>query len=104
MNLQRQRPAIGINQRVTLTAFDLFPGVEASRTPAFRGLHRLAVDYGRRGARLAADALAIQHHQMMVASPWGSRKQKPAPAKRSACIMVRSIPVLPVPVIPITYR
>ena len=27
-------------------------------------------------------------------------KQKPAPARRSACIMLRSSPVLPVPVMP----
>src|SRR6202789_118761 len=42
MDMQRERPAVSINQRVTLAAFDLFPGVEASRTSAFRGLHRLA--------------------------------------------------------------
>src|SRR5580658_4501733 len=34
MDLERERPAVGINQGVTLAAFDLFAGVEASRTVA----------------------------------------------------------------------
>src|ERR1700683_1172669 len=36
MNLQRERPSVGVDQRVTLAAFDLFSGVEAARPPAFR--------------------------------------------------------------------
>ena len=35
-----------------------------------------------------------------LASPWGSRKQKPSPASMSARMRLNSSPVLPVPVCP----
>ena len=66
MRLQNERPTIRVDHGVTLAAFDLLAGVEAARTAAFRGFHRLAVDHGGRRTGLAFDALAIEHHQTMV--------------------------------------
>jgi hypothetical protein len=39
VNEQAERPAIGVDHRVTLAPEDLLGGIEAARAAAFRGFH-----------------------------------------------------------------
>lgn len=58
--------ALRIGDDMTLAAINLLTSVRAARTAAFRGFHRLAVDYSRRRARLASSFFADRHHQRVI--------------------------------------
>jgi hypothetical protein len=49
VRFDQQRPAIDVDQGVTLAPLDLLARIESARTAAFRGLDALAVDNGRAG-------------------------------------------------------
>src|ERR1700691_4740404 len=52
-----------VGEDVTFAALHLLSGIEPARAAGFRRLHRLAVDYARGRAGLAAVLLARLHHQ-----------------------------------------
>ena len=68
MDLQRQCPAIRIDHRVPLAAFDLLARIVAAGATSFGRFHGLAVNDGGTGACFTPDTLAVEDHQVMVMS------------------------------------
>ncbi len=68
--IDQKQPAIGIYGNVTLAADDLLGRVEAARLGR-RGLDRLAVYHGGRGARLSPRTLAVHHQPLELLSDLG---------------------------------
>src|SRR3546814_449919 len=66
VNEQREYAPVGIHHGMTLAPHHLHAGIIAARAAGFGRLHALAVDDGRRRARLPADAGAVELDQMMV--------------------------------------
>src|SRR3546814_8306225 len=66
VNEQREYAPVGIHHGMTLAPHHLLAGIIAARAAGFGRLHALAVDDGRRRARLPADAGAVELDQMMV--------------------------------------
>src|SRR5665213_2992391 len=66
MDLQPDQVAERVDDDVALAALDLLTGIIPSRTAAFRGLERLAVDHASARAGFAPDLLARGHNQHMV--------------------------------------
>ena len=69
--------AVGIDHGVTLAAVDFLACIITPGATGFGGLDALAVDDRRTRAGLAADTLAIQHHQVVVEGFPGSVVAKP---------------------------
>lgn len=59
VRLDKQRPAICIDQGMALAAFDLFSGIIAPRSATFSSFHALAIDDGCGRTGLAANTLPI---------------------------------------------
>ncbi len=66
MHQQFQGPAISFHHGVPLATLDLLSSVVATRATGLSRLHALAVDHGRAGTGLAANALAVQHDQSVI--------------------------------------
>jgi len=66
MGFNNERPAIGINQRMTLAALDLLAGIVPARPAAFGGFNALTVDNRSRRAGLATDPLTVCDDQSVI--------------------------------------
>ena len=58
--------ALGVGEDMALPALDQLGGVEAARTAAFRGFHRLAVDHPGAWGGLAPRRFTYRHEKVMV--------------------------------------
>lgn len=66
MHLKTDEVAFAVGDHGTRAALDLLARVEATRSAAFAGSHRLNVDRAGRRARLAARLLARRHDPGMI--------------------------------------
>ena len=66
MDLQHQRPAIGVNHRMAFAPQHLPARTIAARAAGFRGVDALAVDHSGAWTCLTTGEFAIEHDEVMV--------------------------------------